>query len=353
MGLCRMENTGLWRVENTGLCRMENTGLWRVENTGLPVSGGEHGTEAGGEHGTDCGGWRTRDCVRWRTGGLWRAENTGLTVAGGEHGTVAGREYRTDCGRWRTRDCGAGELGTDCGGRKTRDCGAGELGTDCGGRKTRDCGAGELGTDCGGRKTRDCGGGEHGTVGENSGNRRPAHACSVTAGPADRIKVCNGWATDTRLATGTRRRPDDSYRVPDTSISCIPGISSVRASLSGRVRAAANAVPVMRSAAAVEWHRLTDSPQKRQSCTAEHATHTTISRCGWLQLHIIAAKSRTARVLRLSFFFKACVLTSTEDVNSVPVQCCFTSTEAVRTIRDWEPSGTATSTFTQLLSSVR
>ena len=35
---------------------------------------------------------------------------------------------------------------------------------------------------------------------------------------------------------------------------------------------------------------------------------------------------------------------------SKQVQCCFTSTETVRTIRDGEPS-TATSTFTQLLSS--
>ena len=34
------------------------------------------------------------------------------------------------------------------------------------------------------------------------------------------------------------------------------------------------------------------------------------------------------------------------------VQCCFTSTEIVRTIRDGEP-GTATSTFTQFLSSER
>ena len=33
---------------------------------------------------------------------------------------------------------------------------------------------------------------------------------------------------------------------------------------------------------------------------------------------------------------------------SVQVQCCFTSTETIRTIRDREPSGTATSTFTQL-----
>ena len=32
------------------------------------------------------------------------------------------------------------------------------------------------------------------------------------------------------------------------------------------------------------------------------------------------------------------------------VQCCFTSTETIRTIRDGEPR-TATSTFTQLLSS--
>ena len=37
---------------------------------------------------------------------------------------------------------------------------------------------------------------------------------------------------------------------------------------------------------------------------------------------------------------------------TVRVQCCFTSTETVRTIRDGEPR-TATSTFTQLLSSVK
>ena len=36
---------------------------------------------------------------------------------------------------------------------------------------------------------------------------------------------------------------------------------------------------------------------------------------------------------------------------AVQVQCCFMSTETVRTIRDREPR-TATSTFTQLLSSV-
>ena len=34
----------------------------------------------------------------------------------------------------------------------------------------------------------------------------------------------------------------------------------------------------------------------------------------------------------------------------VQVQCCFTSTETVRTIKDGEPR-TATSTFTQLLNS--
>ena len=212
-----------------------------MENRGT-VAGREHGTVAGREHVTDCGGRRTRDC------------------GGGEHGT--------DCGGRRTRDCGGGELGTDCGGRRTRDCGGGEHGTDCGGWRTRDCGGGELGTDCGGRRTRDCGGGEHGTVGEH---REPTTSTRLLC----HSKVCNGWATDTQLARGTRRRPDDSYRVQDTSISCIPGTSSVRASLSGRVRAAANAVPEIRSAAAVEWHRLTDSPQKRQSCTAEHATHTT------------------------------------------------------------------------------
>ena len=36
----------------------------------------------------------------------------------------------------------------------------------------------------------------------------------------------------------------------------------------------------------------------------------------------------------------------------IQVQCCFTSTETIRTIRDGEPR-TATSTFTQLLSSER
>ena len=36
--------------------------------------------------------------------------------------------------------------------------------------------------------------------------------------------------------------------------------------------------------------------------------------------------------------------------HTVQVQCCFTSTESLRTIRDGEPK-TATSTFTQLLSS--
>ena len=36
----------------------------------------------------------------------------------------------------------------------------------------------------------------------------------------------------------------------------------------------------------------------------------------------------------------------------VRVQCCFTLTETVRTIRDWEPR-TATSTFTRLLSYCR
>ena len=232
--------------------------------------------------------------------GLCPVENRG-TVSGGEHGTVSGGEHRTDCGGWRTRDCG---------------------------------------------------GGEHGTVGKNTENRRPAHACSVTAGPADRIKVCNGWATDTRLATGTRRRPDDSYKVPDTSISCIPGTSSVRASLSGRVRAAANAVPVMRSAAAVGRHRLTDSPQKRQSCTAEHATRTTSQSMRVATATYYEQQNLAQHVPFGSAFLKACLLTSTEDVNSVPVQCCFTSTEAVRTIRDGEP-WTATPTFTQLLSSVR
>ena len=38
-------------------------------------------------------------------------------------------------------------------------------------------------------------------------------------------------------------------------------------------------------------------------------------------------------------------------LNNSSSQCCFTSTETVRTIRDGEPR-TATSTFTQLLSSV-
>ena len=47
--------------------------------------------------------------------------------------------------------------------------------------------------------------------------------------------------------------------------------------------------------------------------------------------------------------------TFTQILNSaktVRVQCCFMSTETMRTIRDREPR-TATSTFTQLLSSVR
>ena len=37
--------------------------------------------------------------------------------------------------------------------------------------------------------------------------------------------------------------------------------------------------------------------------------------------------------------------------SSLRVQCCFTSTETIRTIRDGEPR-TATSTFTHLLNSV-
>ena len=43
-------------------------------------------------------------------------------------------------------------------------------------------------------------------------------------------------------------------------------------------------------------------------------------------------------------------LLSTEAI-LVPVQCCFTSTEAIRTVRDGEPR-TSTSTFTQVLNSV-
>ena len=38
------------------------------------------------------------------------------------------------------------------------------------------------------------------------------------------------------------------------------------------------------------------------------------------------------------------------DCQTVQVQCCFTSTEAIKTIREGEPR-TATSTFTKLLSS--
>ena len=44
-----------------------------------------------------------------------------------------------------------------------------------------------------------------------------------------------------------------------------------------------------------------------------------------------------------------CCFTSAETIRTAPVQCCFTSTE---TIRDGEPR-TSTSTFTQLLSSER
>ena len=40
-----------------------------------------------------------------------------------------------------------------------------------------------------------------------------------------------------------------------------------------------------------------------------------------------------------------------EKALQVQVQCCFTSTETIRTVRDWKPR-TATSTFTQLLNSV-
>ena len=39
-----------------------------------------------------------------------------------------------------------------------------------------------------------------------------------------------------------------------------------------------------------------------------------------------------------------------EEEEEVQVQCCLTSTETIRTIRDGDPR-TATSTFTQLLSS--
>ena len=53
----------------------------------------------------------------------------------------------------------------------------------------------------------------------------------------------------------------------------------------------------------------------------------------------------------LAFSLRENVSTKNSCGSTLQVQCCFTTTEAIRTIRDGEPR-TATSTFTQLLSSV-